>query len=168
MIGSADVWYHNCDTNQSRTCNHKIRGRLKAIFTYYLILPAISNVLHTQKISRRGLCLLFRTLYLQNISVFVHNKATPCFGCKYITVVSLQNYVISEWSQSPRLIAPSRRAHIGMKSDIHGQGLYISIAHIMIENNCTWCKHLIFYLVEYPCWVINLHKNVLLLINSIS
>ena len=124
-----DVTY--CDTNQSRTCNHKIRGRLKAIFTYYLILPVISKVLH-KKLSCRGLCLLFRTLYLQNILAFVHNKATPCFGCKYIVVVSLQNYLISEWSQSPRFTAPRRRAHIGMKLDIHGQGLYISIAHISL------------------------------------
>ena len=140
-----------------RQCSHII----------YLILFVIPKVLN-KKSSCRGLCLLFRTLYLQHILAFAHNRATPCFGCKYIIVVSLQNYLISEWSQSPRFTAPTRRAHIGVKSDIHGQGLYISIAHIMIENNCTWCKHLIFYLVEYPCWVINLHKNVLLLIKSIS
>ena len=131
------------------------------MLTYYLILFVISKVLH-KKLSFRGLCLLFKTLYLQNILTFVHNKATPCFGCKYIIVVSLQKYLISEWSQSPRFTAPRRRAHIGMKSDIHGQGLYISIAHIMIENNCTWCKHLIFCLIEYPFLVINLHNKCII------
>ena len=135
-----DVTY--CDTNQSRTCNHKMRGRLKAMLTHYLILFVISKVLH-KKLSCRGLCLLFKTLYLQNILTFVHNKATPCFGCKYITVASLKNYVISECSQSPRFTAHSRWTHIGTKSDIRGQGLCIHYSH-----NDT--RHLIFCLVEYP------------------
>ena len=113
--------------NQSRTCidraKTKFCGRLRLMFAYYLILFVIPKVLN-KKSSCRGLCLLFRTLYLQHILAFVHNRATPCFGCKYITVASLKNYVISECSQSRRFTGPSRRTHNGTSSDIRGQGLY--------------------------------------------
>ena len=130
MIGSADMWHHMLFNKpithlQSRRragdwrqCSHII----------YLILFVIPKVLN-KKSSCRGLCLLFRTLCLQHILAFVHNRATPCFGCKYITVASLKNYVISEWSQSPRFTVPCRRTHNGIKSDIRGQGLYIHYSH---------------------------------------
>ena len=86
MIGCADMWHHIL---WYKPITHlqpwKLRWRLKALVTYYLILLVISKVLH-KKLSYRVLCLLFRTLYIQNILVFVHSKATSCFGCKSITM----------------------------------------------------------------------------------
>ena len=107
VIGSADMWHHMLfnkpithlqswrRASNLRQCSHII----------YLILFVIPKVLN-KKSSCIGLCLLLRTLCLQHILAFVHNRATPCFGCKYITVDSSKNYVISNCSLSPRLTRP--------------------------------------------------------------
>ena len=133
-----------------RQCSHII----------YLILFVIPKVLN-KKSSCRGLCLLFRTLYLQHILAFVHNRATPCFGCKYITVDSLKNYVISNCSQSPRLTGPPPDP-VAEHTMVQVQ-IFAARGCIHYSHNDT--RHLIFCIFEYPCWIINYQKKCYCLIS---
>ena len=91
MIGCADTWHHILWYKPITYLQPwKLRERLNAVVAYYLILLVISKVLH-KKLSCRVICLLFRTLYIQNILACIHNKSTLYFGCKGITVTSLMN-----------------------------------------------------------------------------
>ena len=91
MIGCADTWHHILWYKPITYLQPwKLCGRLNAVVAYYLVLLVISKVLH-KKLSCRVICLLFRTLYIQNILACINNKSTLYFGCKGITVTSLMN-----------------------------------------------------------------------------